>query len=285
MARPIPDLDPMTAAEVASDDSIIIDDTSAGETKRIPVGQLLGLPSVGWTAAGEVWSFVSWNSTTKIGVVQVPTDATIKYAVDNFVRFSQATGGTKYGRILSRTATQLTLWMPLHTLTNETITAPNYSPLATPIGVVPELANGNPYKASVYRIGTYALSSGVATRINHDAEDYDTTGNFDATTNYRWVAPVSGYYDVKAQGTVGSAGMGTNESSLNYLFKNGSEVRRTDQRIGSGNANQINRHVLVDEIYLAAGDYIEHYGQCFGGRDITGGRNQTYMTISLKSRG
>lgn len=135
MARPIPDLDPMTAAEVATNDNIIIDDTSAGETKRIPVGELLGLPKIGWTAAGEVWTFDTWNATTRIGTINVPSGATNKYTVKNRVMITQATGGIKYGIIHKVENTKLTVHVPNGTtLNNEAITTPYYSQQDSPQG-------------------------------------------------------------------------------------------------------------------------------------------------------
>ena len=135
MARPIPDMDQMTAAEVAVDDSIIIDDTSAGETKRINVGALLGIPLIGWTSAGEVHTFASWDSATGTGVINVPSNATTKYQLGNRYRLTQATGGTKYAIIHGITTTTLTLFFPVGTtLNNETISNPYYSQLDSPIG-------------------------------------------------------------------------------------------------------------------------------------------------------
>jgi hypothetical protein len=135
MARPIPDMDQMTAAEVATDDSIIIDDTSAGETKRINVGDLVGLPVVGWTAAGETWSYSSWSATTRVGVFTVPTNATLKYTAGMRVRITQSTGGVKYGIILAVATTSLTVLFPSGvTFNNETITNPYYSVQKSPYG-------------------------------------------------------------------------------------------------------------------------------------------------------
>lgn len=141
MARPIPDLDEMTAAEVATDDSLIIDDTSAGETKRIPVGEMLGIPNLGWTATGETWSFSSFSSTTRFAVITVPSDATAKYSVGMWVRITQVTGGTKFGMITAVTSTTITVNMFGYTLNNEAISTPYYSPLSTPYG-----APALPYK-------------------------------------------------------------------------------------------------------------------------------------------
>lgn len=135
MARPIPDLDPMTAAEVAADDNIIIDDTSAQETKRIPVGDLLGLPLIGWTAAGQVWSYSAWNSATRVGTITVPTNATTKYTPGDKIRISQSTGGTKYGFVVEVAATSLKVYFGLdYTLNNEAISTPYYSSDVSPQG-------------------------------------------------------------------------------------------------------------------------------------------------------
>ena len=274
MARPIPDLDPMTAAEVASDDNIIIDDTSAGETKRIPVGALLGLPSVGWTAAGEVWSFVSWNSTTKIGVIQAPTDATTKYAIGNYVRFSQPTGGIKYGKILSLTSTQLTLWMPSHTLTNETITVPNYSPLATPIGAPITLTDGEPYMFSAYE--TAGASYVTAANINFNTENYDPTS---IITSGVFTAPVAGRYHFDVGITLQTASGG---SVWINLSKNGVAHMRGG-RLDSVPGPIYNPTMSID-LQLAAGDTIA-FGIAFtqgGSKPLESGWN--YFTGHKLSR-
>jgi len=135
MALPIPDLDTMEAAEVAADDKIIIDDTSADETKTIEVGKLLGLPTVGWTSAGETWSYSSWSSTTRIGVIVVPSDATTKYTPGMRIQITQSTGGTKYGIIHAVGSTSLSVFFPIGTtLNNETISTPYYSVHKVPYG-------------------------------------------------------------------------------------------------------------------------------------------------------
>lgn len=179
MALPIPDLDTMTAAEVAADDKIIIDDTSADETKTIEVGELLGLPDLGWTPAGETWSFVSWNSTTKIGVMQVPSDATTKYSVGMWVRIVQATGGTKIGKITAVTSTSISVnFFNLYSLINETITTPFYSPLAQPYG-----APSIPV--------TYTDANGYKVRDFGSHKTFAKTINFNGTTtapNGRFIA-------------------------------------------------------------------------------------------------
>lgn len=125
----------LTASQLARNDIIGIRDMSAGQTKYITVEDLTGVPSFGWQAAGESWTFSSWDATTRIGVITVPSNATLKYQAGNRVSFTQATGGTKVGIIHAVTATTLTVFFPVGTtLNNEAITSPIYSPLDTPFG-------------------------------------------------------------------------------------------------------------------------------------------------------
>ena len=89
MSKRISQLTQLTAAQLASNDILAIVDVSAGQTKYITVKDLTGLPDFGWTATGESWAYSSWDSTTRIGVITVPTDATIKYTPKNRVRLAR----------------------------------------------------------------------------------------------------------------------------------------------------------------------------------------------------
>lgn len=105
-----------------------------------------GLANGGWTGIpnSEVagWSFSSWNATTRIGVITVPTDATTRYTPGMRVRFVQATGGTKYGIIHYVTATALHVFFPAGTtFNNEALIAPVFSSLQTPFGFNRDTAN------------------------------------------------------------------------------------------------------------------------------------------------
>lgn len=133
MSKRITQLTELTTA--ATDDYLPIVDTSSGQTKKITVKNLTGLPDTGWTASGETWTFSSWDATTRIGVITVPSDATTKYTVKNRIRIAQTTGGTKYGIIHKVASTALTVHFPTGiTLNNEAITSPVYSQLDSPVG-------------------------------------------------------------------------------------------------------------------------------------------------------
>ena len=142
---------------VAQDDYLTIVDTSAGQSKRISVKNLTGAPDFTWTATGEAWTFSSFNSTTRIGVITVPSDATQKYAKGMWIRIAQSTGGTKWAKITAVTSTTISAnFFYNQTLNNEAITTPVYSSLAQPVGapglpLVSTDANG----WKVFDFGTY----------------------------------------------------------------------------------------------------------------------------------
>jgi len=120
---------------VAQNDYLTIVDTSAGQSKRVSVKTLVGNVDLGWVATGESWTFSSWTSATRIGVITVPSDATTKYTPGMRTRFSQTTGGTKYGIIVAVTTTTLTVFFPSGTtFVNETVTSPVYSSIKAPYG-------------------------------------------------------------------------------------------------------------------------------------------------------
>lgn len=112
--------------------------------------------------------------------------------------------------------------------------------------------DSNPYKFSGYRAA--ALTSAASfTLVQHDAELFDSNGNFDTVTNKgRYTVPVNGFYWVCAQAgnSAGTAG----QSSA--IYKNGSQI------IQGNNITPGGAGVLIDVnglLQLTAGDYIEHY--------------------------
>lgn len=122
--------------ELASNDYLVVLDSSANIAKKISVANAFGIPDASWTAAGESWTYASATTLT------VPTDATIKYDEGMVIRFTQSTGGTKYAVITNVAATVLTIAMLNGaTLVNEAITSTQYSSLASPFGA--GLINGN----------------------------------------------------------------------------------------------------------------------------------------------
>jgi hypothetical protein len=124
---------------LASNDYLLVLDSSANIAKKISVANAFGIPDLGWTASGETWTYSSWTASTRTGTITVPTDATTKYSAGMRIKLTQTTGGTKYGIITAVAATLLTIFFPSGTtLNNETISTPYYSTLKIPYGFNPD---------------------------------------------------------------------------------------------------------------------------------------------------
>lgn len=107
----------------------------------------------------------------------------------------------------------------------------------------------NPYKFSVYRNAAQNATNGGTAQINYDTELYDTNSNFDSTTNYRYTAPVSGFYFFNAR-----VGITVATRALLSFYKNGSEVYRgIDIATGASGINVTATTLLQ----LTAADYID----------------------------
>lgn len=169
---------------LANNDYLLVLDSSANIAKKITVQNAFGIPDFGWTASGETWTFSSFSSTTRIGVITVPTDATTKYSIGMKIKFSQSTGGTKYGFIVAVTATTLSVFFGISTtLVNETISTPVYSGGYMPLGYDGPILTKEQYQANVtnterwvYSItGWGAITFGGSGAITNEVVTYGLT--------------------------------------------------------------------------------------------------------------
>lgn len=117
----------------------------------------------------------------------------------------------------------------------------------------------NSHKFSVYRNAAQNSGNADFAKINFDTEVYDIGGNFDSTTNYRFVAPVGGFYHFDAATTIYS----TATRGIISIYVNGSEYARGSD-IGAS-MTQIGLTVSVD-VELSANAYVEVF--CFGNAAI-----------------
>lgn len=80
-------------------------------------------------------TYSSYGSTSKVGVLASSVDVTSYVQRGDRIKFSQTTGGTKYGIIQRVTNTQITVYFGTDfSLANETITNPTFSKLKSPQG-------------------------------------------------------------------------------------------------------------------------------------------------------
>jgi|DEB19_MinimDraft_3_1074340.scaffolds.fasta_scaffold00064_14 hypothetical protein len=139
-------------------------------------------------------------------------------------------------------------------------------------GAVTVAVTGGP-AFSVYRTGAnQSLTTATFTKVQLNAEEYDTNNNFDSATNYRFTPTVAGYYQIS-----GSVGLtGTNTRILCSIYKNGSEYFRGQD--ASVNLSQVTVTGLV--YFNGSTDYVELYafGTFVGTSDIAAGQKYTYLT-------
>lgn len=137
--------------------------------------------------------------------------------------------------------------------------------------------DSNPYKFSAYRSTAWNTTNGGG-KVPFNAEEFDTNNNFDSTTNYRYTAPVSGYYQFNA--CVGFD-PGDGAGHITYLWKNGALFKSGSASISY--AGPFHRATTVSAfVYAAAGDYFEIY---FYGNGSAGNYNSdTWFNGFLVSR-
>jgi hypothetical protein len=107
--------------------------------------------------------------------------------------------------------------------------------------------------ARMTRSGSQSITSTAATKIQLNVTDFDSHGAADIVTNYRWVAPISGYYSVTADAYVGSAG---GDGMQIAVYKNGASNIRFYQWVTTAADFMI---PVSGIIRLNAGDYLELY--------------------------
>ena len=115
---------------------------------------------------------------------------------------------------------------PINTIANDYNGNIDNSNIATSAAIAGSKLNiasvANPYKFSVYRNSAWNQANG-ANKVQFDTKDYDTGTNFDATTNYRFTAPIAGFYHFDA--SVNIASNATGQTLNAKLYKNGSLVK------------------------------------------------------------
>lgn len=142
----------------------------------------------------------------------------------------------------------------------------------------------NPYKFSVWNSTGPTLSATVFTKVPFDQKEYDTSNNFDNATNFRFTAPVAGFYHFSAAVRVGVAGISTTANVLGAIYKNGSLWKCSPQLAGSGTGNILVAPQVVTDVQLSVGDYIEYWVVCSeGSRAIVGAQTTAYFSGFLIS--
>lgn len=135
-------------------------------------------------------------------------------------------------------------------------------------------------KAKAYRVTTnQTLTTNTETKIQLNGEIYDVGADFDNVTNFRFTAPVTGYYSIK--GTVFYASNATG-FRVCVIKKNNSGLGVALVPAVNGDATAVN---FSNDYLLTAGDYIELFGNQTSGGDlaVVAGEGNTSMSVRLVS--
>ena len=161
----------------------------------------------------------------------------------------------------------------------EPATASNFTqtlPAAT--GTV--MVSGNMPAFRAYVASSQTVTNNVSTKVQLNAENFDTASCFDSTTNYRFTPNVAGYYQINAM--IGSNGSSALTYNYIQLFKNGSvdSIAIYGPYSGSSNYGQLATLVYMN----GTTDYLELYVTLSGTGTMTvysGATIGTYMSGSL----
>ena len=113
-----------------------------------------------------------------------------------------------------------------------------------------------------YSSNYQVISTGTFTKLQIDAEDFDTNSNYDHSTNYRFTPTVAGYYYFTGRVEVTTNPSATDQ--LLVLYKNGSSYAYIGQRTGNDVTRGIHGSILINA--NGSTDYFElYYYQATGG--------------------
>ena len=121
------------------------------------------------------------------------------------------------------------------------------------------MVSGNMPAFSAYRSGsTQLISTTTWTKVELNAENFDTANCFDSSTNYRFTPNVAGYYQINAT-------INTNYSTLKRammaFYKNGNTyLVPTDLDLGTAAGSSYNEISGSTLVYMnGSTDYLELY--------------------------
>jgi len=130
--------------------------------------------------------------------------------------------------------------------------------------------------ARAYLNSAQTTNTGVYTKVLLDTENYDLGADFD-TANSRFVAPVTGYYQVNARARFTDLADGS--VALTNIYVNGSAY--SEGRSYNSLANGDPGAMLSDLVPASAGQYIELYAlqNSASPESITTGTLETFMSV------
>lgn len=148
-----------------SDDDNFFGPDNTGATKKYPAVLVKKYVGDGITPTTDTWSFSSYNSTTKVGVINATAGANTRYAIGQWIRFAQPTLGIKWAKITGLSSSTITAkFISTYQLDNEVISNPNYSASYSPLGSPNDgVIQANELSASAITLGYEQITSNFST--------------------------------------------------------------------------------------------------------------------------
>ena len=218
-----------------------------------------------WVASGATGDIE--GVTAGVGISGGGTSGTVTITND------MATTITAAGDIVVGTGSGTYDNLPIGT-TGQVLTADTtVSPYKVKWAAAGGSSSGPAFRA--YRNGSQSITASTATKVQLNAETFDTDNCFDSTTNYRFTPTTAGYYQVNA--TIEASGTASTYLGV-FIYKNGSRVAANRSDLyESGRFMQS----VSDLIYLnGSSDYIELYGVVSSGSSTSfnSGSDETFFS-------
>lgn len=159
------------------------------------------------------------------------------------------------------------------TLAVPAISGTNTATLPAATGTV--MVSGNMPAFSAYQNSAQTIGSSAFTKVQLQAEEFDTANCFDSTTNYRFTPNVAGYYQVSGAITNNN----TSGNSLASIYKNGAEYKRGN--FFTNGANGVTSGVSALVYLNGTTDYVELFAFINIGGTLSASLVFTYFQASM----
>jgi hypothetical protein len=156
--------------------------------------------------------------------------------------------------------------------TDRTLTLPDATGtiLTTATPGVP--VNGPAFSA--YQSSAQSLTANTITKLQFQAEEFDTASAFDSSTNYRFQPTVAGYYQISGCYLAGS----NRTYNLIYIYKTGANFKTNNTGNGlTGVGASISALIYLN----GSTDYIELYALTGLTQNTTNSAQDTYFQAAL----
>ena len=168
---------------------------------------------------------------------------------------------------------------------NAVITAKILDANVTQAKLAPGTAGNGPAFSAFRNTSAQTVTSGVATKVQLNGEDFDTDSAFDPVTNYRFQPTVAGYYLVTGRMACSASTSGTVAGLL--IYKNGSFLLNGQPYIPPSGSSSMTA-TLTGLVYLnGSTDYLELWANITGTGTITisNGTGITFLQGALVRAG